>query len=90
MDATVSPKPEQLRVLSISERVGGSLSLACSFLLFILFLKLNRIRTIPNALLILSCFATIAGSVGHLIADSGRTYGPRSVLCLARSVLLEL
>ena len=90
MDGTVSPNPKQHRVLAISERVGGSLSLACSFFLFLLLLKLKRTRTIPNSLLILACFATVARSVGHLIADSGRNYGPQSVLCLARSVLLEL
>lgn len=81
---------DQLGLLAVLERVGGSLSLFALILVLLSYARLSRLRTLPSTLLVYASGASAAAAVASLIADAGVRQGPSSPLCQAQGALLEL
>lgn len=87
MAGTIIFSHDQLHLLTVLERIGGSLSLFSVTFIFLSYAYLRRVRTAPNTFIILASIAEAGAAVGHII---GMQQGGWSPLCVARGLLLEM
>lgn len=80
---------QEMRVIITIERIGASLSVAGSILVFIAYALSKRLRTVPNTFIVFASVANLGASIACLIGDSGMT-AQQSRLCQAQAFMFEL
>ncbi|KAJ6026413.1 uncharacterized protein N7446_004985 [Penicillium canescens] len=80
---------EQLRAISIAERVGGSSSLlGCAFIITT-YCASTAFRKPVNRLIFYASFGNIFSAVASLMSRDGVTEGRNSALCLAQAFFIQ-
>lgn len=80
---------EQLRAISIAERVGGSFSLLGCVFIVITYCASASFRRPVNRLIFYASFGNIFSAVASLISRDGVSRGPDSALCLAQAFFIQ-
>ncbi|OIW32768.1 hypothetical protein CONLIGDRAFT_679147 [Coniochaeta ligniaria NRRL 30616] len=82
---------DQIFVLAVLERTGGSLSLFSVCLIFIAYALFERqvIRTVPNTFILFASVANAGASIASIIATDGLS-SQGSSLCQAQAFLFEM
>ncbi|KAK1759005.1 G coupled receptor like-protein [Echria macrotheca] len=81
---------EQIQVLVVLERVGGSLSLISVLLILCCYSLFPRLRTVPNTFIVFASIANAGAAIGCIIAYDGIRAGLTSPLCQLQGFLLEM
>jgi hypothetical protein len=80
---------EQLRAISIAERVGGSSSLlGCAFIVMT-YCASTAFRKPVNRLIFYASFGNAFSAVASLMSRDGVTEGRGSALCLAQAFFIQ-
>ncbi|GFF96835.1 LOW QUALITY PROTEIN: hypothetical protein IFM47457_11087 [Aspergillus lentulus] len=80
---------EQLRAVSLAERVGGTASLLGCLLIFITYCVSAAFRRPINRLIFYASFGNIFSAVASLMSMDGITAGPNSALCQTQAFFIQ-
>lgn len=80
---------QEMRVIITLERIGASLSITGSILVFIAYALSKRLRSVPNTFIVFASIANLGASIACLIGDSGMT-AQQGHLCQAQAFMFEL
>jgi hypothetical protein len=80
---------EQLRAVSLAERVGGTASLLGCLLIFITYWVSAAFRRPINRLIFYASFGNIFSAVASLMSMDGITAGPNSALCQTQAFFIQ-
>jgi len=81
---------DQIKILVVLERLGGSLSLTGVVLIFIAYGLFSRLRTIPNTFIVFASIANAGASIASVIAYDGVIQGQTTPLCQAQGFLFHM
>ncbi|KAH8913074.1 hypothetical protein BR93DRAFT_964196 [Coniochaeta sp. PMI_546] len=80
---------DQVFVLAVLERTGGSLSLFSVCMIFVAYGLFERIRTVPNTFIVFASVANAGASIASIIATDGLS-SQGSSLCQAQAFMFEM
>lgn len=90
MAAATRLDEDQIRMLVVLERAGGSISLFSVLLIFICYGMFPRLRTVHNTFVVFGSVANIGAAIGCIIAYDGIHQGLTSPLCQFQGFLLQM
>lgn len=80
---------DQINTLIIIERTGAGLSMGAVIVTLVSFTLFKRLRTTPNAFLVLASVANAFASVASMIGYDGLVLGTGSALCQAQAFIMQ-
>jgi hypothetical protein len=80
----------QIQILALLERVGGSISLICLSLIFLASAVARRLRTEPNTLILFTSISSALASIACIMGDDGIQQGMKDPLCQTQGFLLDM
>jgi hypothetical protein len=80
---------EQLRAVSLAERVGGTASLLGCLLILTTYCISAAFRRPVNRLIFYASFGNIFSAVASLMSVDGVTAGPNSALCQTQAFFIQ-
>ncbi|KAK4112822.1 hypothetical protein N656DRAFT_675842, partial [Canariomyces notabilis] len=81
---------DQYQLLANLHRGGGLVSFLSVISISLLYARFRRLQTLPNTLIIYSCFGTGLAAISCLIGNDGAKQGLASPLCQTQGFLLEV
>jgi hypothetical protein len=81
---------QELNVLILLERIGGSISLFAVLPIFLTYALFAKLRTVPNTFIVFASIANIGASIASVIAYNGMWEGESSALCQAQGFMFEM
>jgi hypothetical protein len=81
---------EQVQVLVLLERIGGSISLVAVAFIFVAYSFVPRVRNVQNTFIVFASVSNVGASIASIIAFDGLEAGKHSSICQAQSFLFEM